>query len=358
MFLFYAACIASVLFVSVDNRPLDLLQAIVILMRFTQIVICANFFYNCTKVLSISPRDVFVPALISVLLPVWGGLVLYFFMPDLAIIFNRYAGYLGNPNTLSLFIVATAPAVYAFGQLNIISKRNFFVVLFVYFTTSAYSLVLSGSNSGILLFLFVTVLSFSGFRRGPIVFLLGATLLYLFLDVFSIALLQLSYEMQDSSFKGLNRTAKLIVALIEGLDISQLGSHTYRDDVQSFLFEQQLSDFRRVFLGMGPGQSKNLVFIRDGFTVTVHNFYLLLFLEYGVLGAILFVSMLFVFFQRFFWKYKSMLLFSGFFIASAGTPVLYLPFFWTPLFSVLAGITILSTRYQKDNSEPNRREAA
>ena len=78
---FSTATFASIWYVAFDGRPIDLLQAFIILMRFTQMAICANFLYNCARAGGIMPRDFWLPALIAILIPLWGGLALYSVSP-------------------------------------------------------------------------------------------------------------------------------------------------------------------------------------------------------------------------------------------------------------------------------------
>lgn len=336
---FLTATLMSILYVSIDSRPSDPLQAVIILMRFTQMAICANFFYNCVRSGELAPRDFLVPALIALLIPLWGGLVLYQLQPDMAVVFNRYAGYFGNPNSMSLYIVVAASVFCALMRFKLVPRWTTYPLFMVFFATAAYSLMLTGSNSGMLLFFVVTTIAFSGSARGVVFVGLAAVALFVFVEVLPNIILPWASDLMKSEFAGWRRTGNLIVVILDGRDLDQLGSQSYRDEVKDYLFDQQFADLRRVIIGLGPGQSKNLVYIVDGFTVTIHNFYLLMFLEFGILGSACFVALAFLSFYRFHWNFAALLMFSGFLLALLATPMLYLPYFWVPLFAGLAGLT-------------------
>lgn len=333
------ATFLSICYVEIDKRPLEPIQAIIILMRFLQMTICANFFYNCLIGGKIVPRDFLFPALISLLIPILGGLALYQISPEMAVTFNRYSGYFGNPNSLSLYVVVSASVFYALMRLELVPRWTSFTLKLIFFAVSSYSLMLTGSNSGMLLFIVVTMIAFLSSLRGVVFLFLGVGVLFLFILPLQNAILAWAFDMMNSDFSGLQRTGNLIVVLFEGLELDRLGSSAYRDEVKDYLFEQQFRDLGNVLVGLGVGQSKNMMYIIDSTSVTIHNFYLLIFLEFGLLGSVCFAVLSFLTFNRFHWDAVALLAFSGFLLASSGTPVLYLPFFWVPLFAVLAGVT-------------------
>ncbi len=347
--LFALAMICSIVYVILERRPLDPGQALVILLRFSQMVICANFFFNCARSQRLEARDFVIPALLALLIPLWGGLALYWTAPDLAIVFDRYAGYFGNPNSLSLFIVVSTPIFFALLRFGLLSKPQTYTLMLAYLASAAYSLTLAGSNSGLLLFLVVLTLSFVGSLRGAVFMLVAALMGYLTLTAIEGYVLPWAQQMVLSDFAGSRRTGSLIISLLQGSDFSELGSQSYRFYIEDYLFGQQFADTWRVLWGLGPGQSKSLTYIFDGNTVTIHNFYKAIFLEFGILGTISFALLAILTFKRFPWKYETWLLFSGFLLASLGTPVLYLPFFWAPLFAALAALTMASHRQQRSN---------
>lgn len=336
---FSTATFMSILYVSIDSRPSDPLQGVIVLMRFTQMAICANFFYNCVRSGELTPRDFLIPALIALLIPLWGGLVLYQLQPDMAVAFNRYAGYFGNPNSLSLYIVVSASVFYALMRFKLVPRWSTYPLVLVFISTAAYSLMLSGSNSGMILFFVVNAIAFLNSARGAVFLGLAAAAFFASMGELQDIILPWALDLMNSEFAGLRRTGTLIVIVLEVRDLDQLGSHSYRNEVEDYLFDQQFADLRRVIIGLGPGQSKNLVYIVDGFMVTIHNFYLLMFLEFGILGSACFVALAFLSFYRFHWNFATVLMFSGFLLALSGTPMLYLPYFWVPLFAGLAGLT-------------------
>lgn len=336
---FSAATFLSVWYVGIDGRPIDLAQAVIILMRFMQMAICANFFCNCIRSGELTPRDFLVPAMIALLIPLWGGLALYQVRPSMAVVFNRYSSYLANPNSLSLYVVVSSSVFYALMQFKLVPRWSTYPLVLFYFATAAYSLMLSGSNSGMLLFVVVTTIAFSGSLRGAVFLVIAAVVFFQVVGALQDAILPWALELMNSEFAGWRRTGTLMVVMFEGMDMDQLGSQSYRDEVEAYLFEQQFSDFRRILIGLGPGQSKYLTYLVDGLTVTIHNFYLLMFLEFGVVGSACFASVAFLSLYRFHWSYRTLLMFSGFLLASSGTPVLYLPFFWVPVFAGFAGLT-------------------
>lgn len=354
LFGFSTAAIASVWYTSIDGRPIDIPQAIIIMMRFIQIAICTNFFYNVVRSGRLEARDFLLPALIAILIPLWGGLALHMVVPSQTVVFNRYSGYFGNPNSQSLYVVVSSSVFYSLMRFWLISRSISYPLMLAFFVPAVYSLMLSGSNSGMLLFIIVTVIAFIGSLRSAILLGLSVALLVLWLAALKETLLPWALDMMSSDFAGWRRTGTLIVAMFEGIELNQLGSQSYRDEVQAYLFNQQFQDFLRVIFGLGPGQSKYLTYLVDGFTVTIHNFYLLIFLEYGIFGSACFVVMTLLAFHRFLWTFETLLMFSGFLLASSGTPVLYLPYFWVPLSATLAGLTAahLSRRKRQLIKEP------
>tara|TARA_R110000851_G_scaffold85842_1_gene186481 strand:+ start:224 stop:1474 length:1251 start_codon:yes stop_codon:yes gene_type:complete len=334
-----AATFLSVCYAGIDNRPIDPIQAVIILMRFIQMSICANFFYNCVRAGKLLPRNFLFPALFALAIPLLGGLALYLFFPGMAVVFNRYSGYLGNPNFLALYVVVSAPVFYVLMRFELMPRWSTLPITSIFFSTASYSLMLTGSNSGMLLFVFVTMIALLTTFLGRVLLILLVVVFLMFVLSLQNAILPWALDMMNSDFAGWRRTGNLMVVILEGFDLDQLGSSTYRDEVQVYLFEQQFSDFRRILVGLGPGQSKHLTYFVDGLTVTIHNFYLLIFLEFGVLGTACFTAVSYFSFNRYQWGTTTLLIFSGFLVASFGTPALYLPFFWVPLFAALAGLT-------------------
>lgn len=336
---FTTATIVSIAYVAIDSRPIDIAQAIIITIRFMQMAICANFFYNVVHLRQLEARDLLMPALIAILIPLWGGLTLHAIAPSQTIVFNRYAGYFGNPNSLALYVVVSSSVFYSLMRFQLMPRLIAYPLMLAFVVTAAYSMMLSGSNSGMLLFGIVTVIAFTSTLRSAIFLALATAFFFLWLAALKGMILPWALDLMSSDFAGWRRTGTLIVAMFEGTDFNQLGSQSYRNEVESFLFHEQFSDSFRVIFGLGPGQSKYLIYMVEGLTVTIHNFYLLIFLEYGVFGSAFFVMMALLAFHRYRWTYQVLLMFSGFLLASSGTPVLYLPFFWVPLFAALAGLT-------------------
>jgi len=343
--IFAASVLASIFYCSIDNRPFDVVQALIIILRFVQMTLCMNFLYNCVRSGRLTERDFAVPTLLALLIPLWGGLLIYFTVPDLAIEFGRYAGYLDNPNTMALYVVIVTPIFFTLLRFIRLPKILSLGLITAFGLSAAYTLVVSGSNSGIVLFVIVSII---GFVRGKLAFV--------FLFIFSIIMLLFEAhiieflsawgrDVAGSEFRGIERTGRLITSVLSGNGINDLGSGNFRDLVRRFLFNQQFQDLGRIILGLGPGQSKLLFYGMTGSgNVTVHNFYLGLFLEFGVLGAISFLALAFHTLHRFRWNWDAFRVSSGFLLASTATPVLYLPFYWAALFSTLALITLSAAK--------------
>lgn len=331
-------CMASsLIYASLQDRLADPIQPVIILMRFTQMVVTANFFINCANSEQLLRRDFVGPAQIALFIPICVGLLLYWAAPDYVVVFNRYAGYFSNPNSMALFLVVSVSVFLTIMKLYSFPKMSNYALLLTFFGLAAYSLLLTGSNSGLILFTAIVVLySISHALRHKVFLSLTVAGALIATLVFENYILSWAEELLARDFIGWQRTGRLIINISQGLGLSELGSLSYRESVENYLFGQQLSEVGRVFLGLGPGQSKSYVFGLDGNSVTIHNFYKLIFLEYGLIGFGSFLALAVVTFKRFRWNVQTLLLSSGYLVALLGTPLLYLPFFWVPLFSVWA----------------------
>lgn len=344
MAIFYAASFISILYCEIEGRPLDPVQALVELARFTQMAVVANFFFNCARADVVFERHLITPALISILIPLLGGLLLYAVAPEQAMTFNRYSGYLDNPNSLALYVVVSTSIFFALMRIGDFSRLVSLGLVAGFLVTAVYSLVQSGSNSGIFLFLFTIIISIVNSLRKAAFLSFVLLFAYTFTTPIVNVLLDLAQAWSGSDVTGLSRISRMLFSLIQGYGVNELGSYSYRVEVRDHLFEQQFQGALRVLVGLGIGQSKNLIFVMDGNSVTVHNFYLHIFVEFGLLGVFAFSFFVFVFLRRYMWNIDAVRLFSGFLIASIGTPILYLPFYWVPLFAAFAALTIRNGR--------------
>lgn len=339
LFLFGLAIASSITYCIVDERPVDVFQAVIIFLRFVQIAICSNFLINCLQSPRLQVRDFLMPSFVALLIPLFGGLLVYFVAPDAVMAFNRYASFFANPNSFALYIVVSTSIYFTIHRAKLFPSLISAGLLVCILAVSVYSLMLSGSNSGIILFLIAVLASLVRTARAAILLFAIAVLLYFVKDWVEILILPWAQDLTVNNFVGFRRTGTLIIAAIDGFHLGGLGSYTYREQVMEYLVDQQLEDTLRVLLGLGPGQSKLLVFEVDANSVTVHNFYRLLLIEFGVVGAVSFVFLTFASLRRFLWNFDSVRLFSGILLALTATPFIYLPYYWVPLFSVLAAVT-------------------
>jgi hypothetical protein len=343
--IFAASVFASIFYCAIDNRPLDVVQALTIILRFIQMTLCMNFLYNCVRSGRLETRDFARPVLVALLIPLWGGLVLYFTVRDLAVEFGRYAGFLDNPNTMALYVVIVTPIFLTLWRFMRLPKLLSFSLIATFMVSAAFSMLISGSNSGIVLFLAVTIIGIVRSRWTLVFLFVLAVIVLLFEAPLTDMFLSWGRDFAKSDFRGLARTGELITSVLSGKGINDLGSGNFRDFVRQFLFNQQFQDVWRIIWGLGPGQSKLLFFgLTNISNVTIHNFYFGLLLEFGVVGALSFLAMAFQTVRRLRWNVDAFRASSGFLLASTATPALYLPFYWTTLFSTLALITLASAR--------------
>ena len=273
-----------------------------------------------------------------------GGLLLYLANPDAAIVFNRYAGYVDNPNAMALYIVVVTPVFFGLLRARVLPNYLSYPLIGIFFLTSLQSLVLAGSFSGMILFFIVIATTFLKSIKAVLLAAAGALAIYLTIQLFEHAVILWAQDMAKSDFAGFRRTGNLILNVFFGFNTAELGSMSYRLQTQEFIFHKQFSDLFSIILGLGPGQSKLLIQQVDGNSVTIHNFYLRVFAEFGILGSLAFIAMVYAFFRRYTWQYSSLRIVSGILLASMGTPALYLPFFWMPPLAAVAAMTLFARR--------------
>jgi hypothetical protein len=322
----------SLMIAAFDVRPFSLQNAMVILLRIFQAFVLLNFMLRVT--LSGIVRDEFVKygVIVAIIWPLVLGLVIYSVKPEYVIAFNRYAGIFANPNGLAAFIVISQ-SVFAscliFFRFSLLTSVGLSVVFYL---VSLYSLVLSGSNSGIVLFLIGSSLIVVRKWQFSAVLFVFLMILVPFQDEVIALLREWSSEIIDSEFSGLKRTGLLALRLIDGDKLAEAGSGAYREQIKDFLINAYLQSPVRILFGLGPGQSASLYSASFGDNVTIHNFYAMFPVEFGLFGVVTFCAALYFSIYRVGFGWGGFVTFSGYFLACLASPILYLPFYYFPAF--------------------------
>lgn len=333
---FLASFLISLMLAAFDVRPFSLQDAAVIFLRMLQAFLLLNFTLRVAASGLVRGGIVKYSVLIAIIFPLMFGLTVYLSKPEYVVVFNRYAGLFANPNGLAAFVVISQAVFVSCLVFFRFSLPASIGLSAVFYLLAISSLILSGSNSGIVLFLIGSSLIVA--RKG------GASLLFIgllmilvpFQDEVMALLKGWAYEIADSEFSGLKRTGLLALRLIDGDKLAEAGSGAYREQIKVFLIDAYLQSPMRILFGLGPGQSASLYSASFGDNVTIHNFYAMLPVEFGVFGVLTFCASLYFSIYRVGFRGFGFLIFSGYFLACLASPILYLPFYYFPAFVLFA----------------------
>lgn len=264
--------------------------------------------------------------------------------PELVLKFSRAISYFNDPNVFGAYISAVVIPLLVICLFN-----NHKKIFFIGFSLSIYNLIYIGSISYWLLSLgsFISSIFIMSFYLGKSTMNIKQLFLgfiLVFLAYSTIQTLPFDYE---SDNRGINRTITLIKTIYEGYNISDLGSGNTRNQLMSDSLD--LIESNSLIFGTGLGQSQFIMGNESGNYTQVHNSYVNLAAEMGLLGGVAFIFWLI---YVLFWEFKimktsrvklasSVAILSSFLISSFALPHIYMPYFYL---SVIFALTLKGNR--------------
>lgn len=324
-------------------------------MRYVQLFIAPSCFLIYIRRLSNRGILEYINIIyITISIPIYTGLLIFYISPGYAISFHRYSGYFGDPNMMALYIVIVTPlALFAISNKSKPTRIIYFILFFI---PSIYSLMLSGSNSGSILFIIVLIIHLVTNFRGAILLIIFSCIVFINVNIVEGMIFNIYIYMQNASFWGVERFSKLLYVVLGFGNLSELGSEVFRKQIQVYLTNEYLSSIYNIIFGLGFGQSPNITsmhFVRQ--TVTIHNGYYVFLIEFGVLGCIFLFFAFYYSIGIFIKSRKSIMIVSGYLLALVGIPALYLPFYWAPVILCLITQYVLDKRKVFEYRETRRR---
>lgn len=298
--------------------------------RYSQIILCLIVYSTVATPLENADKLIRRLTYIATI-PLAYNALGFVIRPDAVLVFGRASSYLDNPNTFGAYICAVSPffgACFADPKASILSRREKLAVGGLLIM----SLITAGSNS-------YWILSITGFLAGALAMfrhnnagfsfrrlttIFGSTLLVA--GVAAVAFMQI--DLDNTEIRGLVRTAELFQSVFFGESLTRLGSGELRDELQQLALQHLSENPLAAVLGIGIGQSPFVLERIVGDFVTVHNAYIVLPMEIGLLGTMSFFLALLVCWGRSGYGIHSGCAIIGYLLAMMATPHVYLPFLW------------------------------
>lgn len=303
--------------------------------RYGELIMMMCYFSRAAQGTTVSPHTLRNFVIISAFIPLVLGLILFYIEDPSVTVFNRYAGYLTNPNYMAAYVAVMLPVVLVCttGYQTIIR----YALIAGYLVVGIYSLILAGSNGGWIAFTATGLIYFatSSRRSFLLIGVIGA-LLVIFANEVNDLVRAAAHQLTESDFQGLRRTGRLILIVLTVGDFSTLGSLDFRESVQTHLIDEFIESPFTVLFGFGMGHAKWITFEDIGQTVAAHNGYINTALELGVIGTVFLSASLGYAMLTLRPNINTFRLCAGYLLALGTTPALYLPFFWMPVLGAAA----------------------
>lgn len=330
---------------------LDVGKFIVVVSRFVQLSLFFAVLIHFSNVSGCIARGggVWLAIMFLISFPLLYAVVFLFVDPSEVFVFDRLAGFFGNPSYLALYVVISLPLAIKVLFLPVAAGYVRFFIGFCFFSSAFVCLIYSGSVSGWLLaiasFLVTLLLS------SPVRFLVCmiTVLMFLFFISGSEALIVgLAELLGATESSGVVRTIKFVNVLMSFGDVGSLGSGDLRRQIQEVALNVFSEDWYSILFGVGFGQSPLYIAAEIGDELAAHNGYVVLLVETGIVGFLSISIFWCVLLMRLSGSVKDSSVFSGYFLAMLATPYLYLPVFWGPVLVVAIYIKFLCPLVKRD----------
>lgn len=295
------------------------------LYRYLQFIYILLFILLKFKNIYFSFKNVYF-YLFAVLFVLAYSVFFWYFDPERVVVFDRLAGFFGDPNALGVFIALSIIPV--FNSIIILKNKKIKIFLFLAFISFyGFNLLYAGSNSYWIITILSLILFFISNYK---LILLKINKIFIGVVIVVFAILFNPVKINNlAEFQGIERTVKFFDVLTSGGDINDLGSGSYRTQLKNDSIDLIWSKPSNLLFGIGLGQSPNYIGKKYGEYVTAHNSHIVLIMELGFLGylfLLFFCLYLICKINRFVWFNAS--LFLMYFLSMLAVPHVYLPIFW------------------------------